>query len=38
MISDLAICRHMGWTYDQVRALPVDIYDVLIEELAKERG
>jgi hypothetical protein len=33
-VSDLAICRHMGWSYDDVLALPVDVYTVLIEELA----
>jgi hypothetical protein len=35
-VSDLAICRHMGWTYDDVLMLPRAIYDVLIEELAKQ--
>jgi len=34
-VSDLAICKHMGWSYDDVRALPADVYTVLIEELAK---
>jgi hypothetical protein len=24
----------MGWTYDAVLALPVDVYGVLVEELA----
>lgn len=33
-MSDLAICRHMGWSYDDVLALPADVYAVLIEELA----
>ena len=26
----------MHWTYDEVRALPIDVYGILIEELAKE--
>lgn len=24
-----------GWTYDDVRALPEAVYDVLVEQLAK---
>ena len=36
MISDLAICRAMGWTYPDLRALPSDIYDVLVEQLNRE--
>jgi len=35
-VSDLAICRHMGWTYDALLTLPAEVYAVLIEELAKE--
>lgn len=34
-MSDLAICRHMGWSYDDVQALPASVYAVLVEELAK---
>ena len=34
-MSDLAVCRYMGWSYDDVLALPVAIYNVLIEELNK---
>jgi hypothetical protein len=26
----------MHWTYADVLALPVDVYDVLVEELTKE--
>jgi hypothetical protein len=25
----------MHWTYDEVLALPADVYDVLVEELSK---
>jgi hypothetical protein len=34
--SDLAICRVMHWTYDELRALPASVYDVLIEQLNAE--
>lgn len=36
MISDLAICRRMGWSYDDLQNLPADVYDVLLDELAKD--
>lgn len=36
MISDLVICRAMGWTYDELLDLPVDVYTVLIEHLNRE--
>lgn len=26
----------MGWTYDDLLALPADVYDVLVEELARD--
>jgi hypothetical protein len=32
-VSDLNICRAMGWTYDDLLALPAEVYDVLVEEL-----
>jgi hypothetical protein len=35
-VSDLAIAHRMHLSYDEVLALPVDVYDVLIEELNKE--
>ena len=39
--SDLHICRVMGWTYDELLDLPVDVYaeliDALNEEAAKSR-
>ena len=34
-MSDLAICRVMHWTYDEVLALDADVYDVLVEEIAR---
>ena len=36
MISDLYICRTMGWTYDDLLDLPVDIYGVLVDALSQE--
>ena len=36
MISDLAICRTMGWTYEDLLQLPADVYDVLVEELERD--
>jgi hypothetical protein len=27
------VCRAMGWTYDDVRALPREVYTVLIDLL-----
>lgn len=35
-MSDLAVCRMMHWTYEDVLRLPVEVYDVLIEELSKQ--
>lgn len=34
-MSDLAICRIMHWTYDELMATPADVYDVLVEELSR---
>ena len=36
IVSDLRICRVMHWTYDDVLNLPVDVYDILVDELTKE--
>jgi len=36
VISDLHICRVMGWTYDDLLDLPVDVYTVLVEALTEE--
>jgi hypothetical protein len=33
---DLAIARRCGWTYDYVRELDPDVYDVLVEQLNQE--
>jgi hypothetical protein len=27
------LCRVMGWTYDDVIGLPVEVYDYIVEEL-----
>ena len=32
-VSDLYICRVMGWTYDELLDLPVDVYSVLVDAL-----
>ena len=34
--SDLNVCRAMGWTYDDVRALPRDVYTVLVDFLNQQ--
>ena len=36
IVADLAACRVMHWTLPELLALPVDVYDVLMEELGKE--
>jgi hypothetical protein len=36
VITNLAICRAMHWPYPAVLALPVGVYDVLLDELNKE--
>jgi hypothetical protein len=28
----------MAWSYDDVIALPAEVFDVLVEELKRERG
>jgi hypothetical protein len=35
-VSDLIIARRYGWRYEWVRDLPLDVYQVLIEELIRE--
>jgi hypothetical protein len=35
-VSDLNICRAMHWTYDDLLALPADVYDVLVAQLITE--
>lgn len=32
-MSDLYLARHMHMTYDDVRRLPREVYDVLVETL-----
>jgi hypothetical protein len=29
------MCKVMGWTLDELLDLPIDVYAVLVEELAK---
>jgi hypothetical protein len=36
-VSDLIIAKEMGWRYEWVRGLPVDVYDILVDELHKQR-
>jgi hypothetical protein len=33
MMTDLALCKFMGMSYADVRALPLAVYEVLIEDL-----
>lgn len=35
-MSDLYIAKQMGWRYHDVLDLPVDVYDVLVEELNRK--
>lgn len=35
-MSDLAICRVMHWSYDDVLTLPADVYEVLVNTLNAE--
>jgi hypothetical protein len=32
-MTTLALCKIMGMSYDDVRALPREVYEVLIEDL-----
>lgn len=36
ILSDLNICRAMGWSWDQLSGIPRQVYDVLVAELQKE--
>jgi hypothetical protein len=29
------LCRFMGWTYPDLLALPLEVYDVLVEEVTR---
>lgn len=35
-MTDLALCKITGLSYDDVRALPREVYEVLIEDLNKQ--
>ena len=37
MRTTLAVCKIMGMSYDDVRALPRAVYEVLIEDLHAEK-
>jgi hypothetical protein len=32
-VTDLALCKVMGMSYQDIRALPREVYEVLIEDL-----
>jgi hypothetical protein len=32
-VTTLALCKIMGMSYDEIRALPREVYEVLIEDL-----
>lgn len=34
----LALCKVMGMSYDEIRALPRDVFDVLVEDLQQQRA
>jgi hypothetical protein len=36
-MTTLALCKLMGMSYDDVRALPREVYDVLVEHAVKDR-
>ena len=38
MRTTLALCKIMGMSYDEIRALPQAVYEVLIEDLAAQRA
>lgn len=37
MSFDLWVCHAMGWTYEDLAALPEEVYQVLTEELTRKR-
>jgi hypothetical protein len=37
MVEQLRLCRLMGWTYDEVRALPRSVYDILAASAAQQQ-
>jgi hypothetical protein len=36
IVADLAVARRCGWRYEWVRDLEVDVYHILLDELAAE--
>lgn len=34
----LALCKVMGMSYDELRALPQDVFDVLVEDFRKQHA
>jgi hypothetical protein len=38
MRTTLALCKIMGMSYDDVRALPREVYEVLLEDLHAEKA
>ena len=34
----LALCKVMGMSYDDVRALPREVFDVLVEDLQQQHA
>jgi hypothetical protein len=38
MRTTLAVCKIMGMSYEDVRALPREVYEVLLEDLHAERA
>ena len=34
----LALCKVMGMNYDEIRALPQEVFDVLVEDLMKQHA
>jgi hypothetical protein len=38
VVKTFAVCRRTGWSYWDVRSLPIDVFDVLVGELSKDKG
>jgi len=36
MRTDLALCKVMGMSYEDIRALPRAVYEVLVEDLSAQ--
>jgi hypothetical protein len=37
-VGDLVIAQRMGWRYEWVAALPIEVYDILRELLSESHG